>query len=78
MLRVIAPYSDRTLLGAPAPIAAVCEAIERMPRRRRQIFLLREVDGWPTARVADELRLTPAAVEVELGRAILSVWRRLG
>ena len=52
-------------------------ALGHLPATERMIFLLRDVEGYPTERVAATLELTPAAVNVALFRARLLLRQEL-
>jgi RNA polymerase sigma-70 factor (ECF subfamily) len=52
-------------------------ALGQLPATERIIFLLRDVEGYPTDRVAATLELTPAQVNVALFRARLLLRQEL-
>jgi RNA polymerase sigma-70 factor (ECF subfamily) len=52
-------------------------ALGQLPATERMIFLLRDVEGYPTERVAATLELTPAEVNVALFRARLLLRQEL-
>jgi RNA polymerase sigma-70 factor (ECF subfamily) len=60
----------------PEQLDALREALATLPERQRRAILLREWQGLSYAEVADELRLTVAAVETLLYRARRSLKSR--
>lgn len=74
-----APNADPARLVALADeLHEVRRAIGHMPEDRRQVILLRFVDGLSTAEVATVLERSPGAVRVLLHRALRDLATRLG
>lgn len=74
-----APNADPAGLVALADeLHEVRRAIAEMPDDRRQVILLRFVDGLSTAEVADVLDRSPGAVRVLLHRSLRDLAQRLG
>ncbi|HET7141722.1 MAG TPA: RNA polymerase sigma factor [Candidatus Limnocylindria bacterium] len=73
-----APNADPANLVALADeLHAVRHAIAEMPDDRRQVIVLRFVDGLSTAEVAEVLDRSPGAVRVLLHRALRDLAARL-
>jgi RNA polymerase sigma-70 factor (ECF subfamily) len=74
-----APNADPARLVALADeLREVRRAIAAMPEDRRQVILLRFVDGLSTAEVAEVLDRSPGAVRVLLHRSLRDLAARLG
>jgi RNA polymerase sigma-70 factor, ECF subfamily len=74
-----APNADPARLVVMADeLHEVRRAIAGMPDDRRQVILLRFVDGLSTAEVAEVLDRSPGAVRVLLHRALRDLAQRLG
>jgi RNA polymerase sigma-70 factor (ECF subfamily) len=74
-----APDADPAGLVALADeLRDVRRAIAEMPEDRRQVILLRFVDGLSTAEVAEVLDRSPGAVRVLLHRSLRDLAARLG
>ena len=74
-----APDADPARLVAMADeLRTVRLAIEEMPDDRRQVILLRFVDGLSTAEIAEVLDRSPGAVRVLLHRSLRDLATRLG
>lgn len=74
------PSADDLLGRAPPPTldAVVLQrAIERLPERYRLVFILKEVEGYSHAEVADFLGITVTASQSRLSRARKRIRRRL-
>ncbi len=63
------PGQDAIYEGKLA-IARLSAALDRLPERRRQIFLLRRLHGWRYAEIADHLGLSVSAVEKHMRLAM--------
>jgi RNA polymerase sigma-70 factor (ECF subfamily) len=73
-----APNADPASLVALADeLGEVRRAIAQMPDDRRQVILLRFVDGLSTAEVAEVLERSPGAVRVLLHRSLRDLAGRL-
>jgi RNA polymerase sigma-70 factor (ECF subfamily) len=59
-------------------LIAVQRAIDALPETLRLVFVLREVEGYSHAEIAELLEITTNASEVRLHRAIRSLRRTLG
>jgi len=57
---------------------AVRRAVARLPDDRRQVVLLRFVDGLSSAEIGEVLDRSPGAVRVLLHRALRDLALRLG
>jgi RNA polymerase sigma factor (sigma-70 family) len=53
-------------------------AFRKLPRRQREVFLLRHVEGWSTAEVAATLGLAEGSAKRHLFRAVRHLRRELG
>ena len=60
-----------------ADVIAVQRAIDALPETLRLVFVLREVEGYSHAEIAELLEITTNASEVRLHRAIRSLRRTL-
>jgi len=80
---------DEAGLGAetPTPEAAAVDAqtrdrlwraFQRLPDRQHEVFVLRHVEEWSTAEVAEALGMTAGSVKRHLFRAIRQLRRALG
>jgi RNA polymerase sigma factor (sigma-70 family) len=58
-------------------IAAVRQAIARLPDRCRLIFTLHREQGLTYNEVAEVLRISPRTVEVQIGRALKALRKGL-
>jgi len=54
---------------APAEAIDLERALERLPSRARQVFVLYDVEGWSHEEVADELGITVGTSKSQLHRA---------
>jgi RNA polymerase sigma-70 factor (ECF subfamily) len=59
---------EERLLAAET-LAVVRAAVDELPARQREVFLLRDVEGWDAAEVAEALELSPGNERVLLHRA---------
>jgi RNA polymerase sigma-70 factor (ECF subfamily) len=73
---VAGPLPD-DLLQRQETQAALARAVQELGPQQRAVFELHEMDGRPTAEVAELLGLTPATVRVHLHRARLNLRARL-
>ncbi len=53
-------------------------AFRKLPRRQREVFLLRHVEGWSTAEVAETLGVAEGSAKRHLFRAVRHLRRELG
>ncbi len=51
-------------------VASISRAIEAMPKRTREIFLMNREQGFTYAQIADIMNLSVKAVEYHMGRAL--------
>jgi RNA polymerase sigma-70 factor (ECF subfamily) len=58
-------------------VAAVQEAVSRLPHRCRLVFTLHREQGLTYAEVAEVLGISPRTVEVQIGRALKSLRKGL-
>lgn len=56
------------VLDELATLAAVRDAVERQPPRRRAVGILFFLEGWTVADIADSLQLTPSTVRTHVQR----------
>jgi len=54
-------------------VAAVRQAVSRLPERCRLVFTLHREQGLTYAEVAEVLGISPRTVEVQIGRALKSL-----
>jgi RNA polymerase sigma-70 factor (ECF subfamily) len=73
---VAAPSADLEA-GEAETIAAVRQAIGRLPARCRLVFTLHREQGLTYAEVAEVLSISPRTVEVQIGRALKSLRKNL-
>ena len=57
---------------------ALAAALDELPPRCRQIFVMRRFDEMSTTMIAIKLRITPRMVQKHLGRALAHLYERLG
>ncbi|HRI81733.1 MAG TPA: RNA polymerase sigma factor [Opitutaceae bacterium] len=57
-------------LNLKLEIALLMEAIDTLPARCREIFILRKLEGLPQKQIAARLGLSEQTVQVQLGRGI--------
>lgn len=60
---------DRAALGREAR-RQIWGAFEQLPRRQKEVFVLRTLDGWSTEDVAQILGVSPSSVKQHLFRAV--------
>ena len=58
--------------------ARIWRAFRQLPRRQREVFVLRQIERWPTPAVADALGLSPGTVKRHLFRAVHHLRATLG
>lgn len=73
----MAPTQERAL-QAREQLAAVQVALDELPPRCREAFLLSRHEGWSTARIAAHLGVTDRMVRLYLVRALEHIERALG
>lgn len=56
----------------------IWQAFRKLPARQREVFALRQVEGWSTEEVAQALGVSPGSVKRHLWRAILKMRSSLG
>jgi RNA polymerase sigma-70 factor (ECF subfamily) len=66
------------LVAQAEELRAVLRALDELPEERRQVILLRFVDGLSAAEIGDVIGRSPGAVRVLLHRALREVADRLG
>lgn len=64
------PFSPEESVVVEDQLQALLSAIQSLPRRRAQIFLLAKLDEMPYARIAEELGVSLSTVEKEMAAAI--------
>ena len=69
------PANDADRVG---DLAVVQRAIDALPETLRVVFVLREVEDYSHAEIAELLNITANASEVRLHRALRSLRRTLG
>ena len=72
----VAPGADLEVVQAET-VAAIQEAVARLPDRCRLVFTLHREQGLTYAEVAEVLGISPRTVEVQIGRALKSLRRCL-
>ena len=76
------PLVEHEPLDDPAEAAvlrlALMAALERLPRRQRQVVTLRYLAGWPTQQVAESLGVSLNTVKKHNDRAMVALRRRMG
>ena len=72
----VAPGADLEVVQAET-VAAIQEAVARLPDRCRLVFTLHREQGLTYAEVAEVLGISPRTVEVQIGRALRSLRRCL-
>lgn len=79
----IALYSDRSAPSADQEVIAaeitgdLTEAIDRLPRRRREIFLLHREEDLTYTQIAARLGISVKTVETQMSRALKALRRHL-
>ncbi|MEA3075660.1 MAG: hypothetical protein QOF60_568 [Actinomycetota bacterium] len=71
-----APTGDQpvvTTTDAVATRMALVEALRRLPRRQREVVVLRHLAGYPEAAVAEQLRVSVGSVKRHSHRALASL-----
>jgi RNA polymerase sigma-70 factor (ECF subfamily) len=53
----------------PAKRVDLAAAVERLPERAREVYVLHDVEGFATEEIAARLGIAPATVRVQLHRA---------
>jgi RNA polymerase sigma-70 factor (ECF subfamily) len=76
LLRALAPSGEPESTEWET-IAAVRQAIGRLPERCRLVFTLHREQGLTYTEVADVLGISPRTVEVQIGRALKSLRKAL-
>ena len=66
------PWPDQVLEGREA-VRALTRALERMPRLRREIIIRRRLRHQSCAAIAQELGLSPKAVEKHVTRGLVDL-----
>ncbi|SLM48596.1 putative RNA polymerase sigma factor FecI (Sigma-19) [Nitrospira japonica] len=67
------PAADRAL-SAKQQLQIVASAIDQLPPRTRQAFLLHRVHGYSYAQIATQLGISESAVEKLITRALKQCW----
>lgn len=65
--------SPEMLAQVSQQLLAVCAALDRMPRRMREVFLLARLQGLPYEAIADRLQITVNMVQKDMVQG----WQRL-
>jgi RNA polymerase sigma-70 factor (ECF subfamily) len=63
---------------AAATRLALAAALQALPRRQREVVVLRYLSDWPEATVAASLGITPGSVKTHLHRGLASLRQMLG
>jgi RNA polymerase sigma-70 factor, ECF subfamily len=71
------PTPERVAVGAEVG-DRIWDAFRRLPRRQRQVFALRHLEGWPVDDVAGALHISPGSVKQHLFRAVHALRKALG
>lgn len=69
--------AERVLIGRET-VRAVIRALQTLPRRTRDIFVLNRFEGWSYARIAEELGVSVSAVEKHMMKALVHLARQTG
>lgn len=76
LFQVPRPTADLEVAAAET-LAAVQQAVARLPERCRLVFTLHREQGLTYAEVAEVLAISPKTVEVQMGRALKSLRKAL-
>ena len=71
------PTPERAALQGEAR-EQIWRAFQRLPRRQREVFVLRHLEGWSTEAAAEALALSSGSVKRHLFRAVRRLRRVLG
>ena len=74
------PAEERTadrVLQAREEIAQVVRALEELPERTRDIFLMRRYEGLAYGDIAERLGISVSAIEKHVAKAVAHIARRL-
>jgi RNA polymerase sigma-70 factor (ECF subfamily) len=67
--RLAARASPAMATPLPAKRVDLAAAVERLPERAREVYVLHDVEGFATEEIAARLGIAPATVRVQLHRA---------
>ena len=69
VLRIVQEGEDvAELVSMRQEVALLLEAIDALPHRCREIFILRKLQGVPQRQIAEQLRLSEQTVQVQVAR----------
>ncbi|MFD2431402.1 sigma-70 family RNA polymerase sigma factor [Sphingobium scionense] len=74
------PAEERTadrVLQAREEIAQVVRALEELPERTRDIFLMRRYEGLAYGDIAERLGISVSAIEKHVAKAVAHIARRM-
>ena len=55
----------------------VSQILDRMPPQRREVFIMRRLHGMSAKEVGAELKISPAAVDAHVARAVLALHKEM-
>ncbi|MEJ2408189.1 MAG: sigma-70 family RNA polymerase sigma factor [Novosphingobium sp.] len=55
----------------------VSQILDRMPPQRREVFVMRRLHGMSAREVSAELKISPAAVDAHVARAVLALHKEM-
>ncbi|MCI4592146.1 RNA polymerase sigma factor [Sphingobium sp. BYY-5] len=68
--------ADRVLEGKEE-LARLVHALEDLPERTRDIFLMRRYEGWAYGEIAEKVGISVSAIEKHVAKAVAHIARRL-
>ncbi|PEQ13107.1 hypothetical protein B2G71_08570 [Novosphingobium sp. PC22D] len=70
------PSHEQVLLQRER-LEQVSRILDRMPEQRREVFIMRRLHGMSAKEVGAALRISPAAVDAHVARAVLSLHKEI-
>lgn len=68
-------FEPEAALASQQRLAAMIATIERLPPRCREVFMLYKFDGLSYAEIAEQMKISPRTVEMQLQIAMQACWR---